>query len=191
LLSCGRWNVGFTRSASTAARPLGSRVRDSVSALLNTQLRKAGAGPWGSVRASRQRDRCSPRTSRGGPARAHIMLSAEQCQWHCHFCPFFNAVCSLDEKCGCLETQRDLSHKPLNIVPKELLYLVNCAGCRDDGDPSDGIKASSEEMVVETEPRTVAVPPIMRAISFEKNFLFSSLPFGIRFFGRHGRKVDA
>jgi hypothetical protein len=29
LLSCGRWNVGFTRSASTAARPLRSRVRDS------------------------------------------------------------------------------------------------------------------------------------------------------------------
>ena len=68
---------------------------------------------------------------------------------------------------------------------------MNCAGCRDDGDLSDGIKALSEEMVIETEPRTVAVPPIMRAISFEKNFLFSSLPFGIRFFGRHGRKVDA
>ena len=32
------------------------------------------------------------------------------------------------------------------------------------------------------------MPPIMRPISFEKNFLFGSLPLGIRFFGRHGAK---
>ena len=37
--------------------------------------------------------------------------------------PRFYAVCSLDEYCGCLETQRELSHNPLNVVSKELLIV--------------------------------------------------------------------
>ena len=103
----------------------------------------------------------------------------------------FYAVCSLDGKCGCLETQRKLSHNPLNVVSKELLIALIAPGAVTMGIQVGGIEARSEEMVIETEPRTVAVSPIMRAISFEKNFLFGSLPLGIRFFGRHGRKVDA
>ena len=110
---------------------------------------------------------------------------------HAHrFAPFY-AVCSLDEKCRCLERQRDLSHKPLNVVSKELLIVLIAPGAVTMGIRVGGIEARSEEMVIQTEPRTVPVSPIMRAISFEKNFLFGSLPLGIRFFGRHGRKVDA
>ena len=85
----------------------------------------------------------------------------------------------------------ELSHNPLNVVSKELLVVLIAPGAVTMGIQVDGIEARSEEMVIETEPRTVAVSPIMRAVSFEKNFLFGSLPLGIRFFGRHGRKVDA
>jgi len=64
--------LGFTRESELG--PLFFFLR-------RTPIRKS-AGPWGSVRASRQRDRCSPHTSLGSPARLErVMLSVEQRQW--------------------------------------------------------------------------------------------------------------
>jgi len=45
--------------------------------------------------------------------------------------PRFYAVCSLDEYCGCLETQRELSYSAKRRI-KGVAYRMNCAGCRND-----------------------------------------------------------